>query len=196
MQIIIITDRGSLVSNIANSSDSSTHPTHSIRTSSIIRIPHGIFPRQHPHDAYPSFDKTREQDFDNLSEMVLHTRALGEHVGAAWQLERVMRWVPNFDHHTDAGGIRADEGGSSGLYKIRGTTVEAVVGGVFYQFGAVAAHRLFHTRVLPHLTFLLPTEYRKPAEAACKRLGGTSAPVLLPSQSSHLQVENADAASA
>ncbi|CAE6461185.1 unnamed protein product [Rhizoctonia solani] len=144
----------------------------------------------------PSPNDTLEQDFDNLSEMVLHTRALGEHVGAAWQLERVMRWVPNFDHHTDAGGIRADEGGSSGLYKIRGTTVEAVVGGVFYQFGAVAAHRLFHTRVLPHLTFLLPTEYRKPAEAACKRLGGTSAPILLPSQSSHVQVENADAASA
>ncbi|CAE6376382.1 unnamed protein product [Rhizoctonia solani] len=143
----------------------------------------------------PSPNDTLEQNFDNLSQLVLHTRALGEHVGAAWQLERVMRWVPNFDHHTSATGIRTDEGGSSGLYKIRGTTVEAVVGGVFYQFGGVAAHRLFHTRVLPHLTFLLPTEYRKPAEAAWKRLGGTSAQILLPSQLSHLQLKDGSSGS-
>ncbi|CEL63316.1 hypothetical protein RSOLAG1IB_05360 [Rhizoctonia solani AG-1 IB] len=134
----------------------------------------------------PSPNDTLEQNFDNLSDLVLHTRTLGEHVGAAWQLERVMRWVPNFDHHTSTSGIRANEGESSGLYKIRGTTVEAVVGGVFYQFGGVAAHRLFHTRVLPYLTFLLPAEYRKPAQAASKRLGGPSAPVLLSTQSSHL----------
>ncbi|KAG8684430.1 hypothetical protein FRC11_012129, partial [Ceratobasidium sp. 423] len=94
----------------------------------------------------PSPSDTLEQDFDNLSEVVLYTRTLGEHVGAAWQLERAMRWIPNSAHHTDASGIRVDEGGSSGFYKIRGTTVEAVVGGVFYQFGGVAAHRLFHTR--------------------------------------------------
>ncbi|CAE6481120.1 unnamed protein product [Rhizoctonia solani] len=139
----------------------------------------------------PSPTDVLEQDFDNLSELVLHTRALGEYVGAAWQLEKVMRWVPNVDHHTDIGGIRVDEGGSSGFYKIRGTTVEAVVGGVFYQFGGIAAHRLFHTRVLPHLTFLLPTEYRKPAEAACRHLGGASVPILLPSQLPHVQLENA-----
>ncbi|QRW23247.1 protein tyrosine kinase domain-containing protein [Rhizoctonia solani] len=138
----------------------------------------------------PSPNDTLEQDFNNLSELVLHTRTLGEHVGTAWQLERVMRWVPNFDHHTDPSGIRKEEGGSSGFFKIRGTTVEAVVGGVFYQFGGVAAHRLFHTRVLPHLIFLLPTEYRKPAEAAYKRLGGPSAPILLSSQLSHLQLQN------
>ncbi|KDN45812.1 hypothetical protein RSAG8_04645, partial [Rhizoctonia solani AG-8 WAC10335] len=144
----------------------------------------------------PSPNDALEQDFDNLSEVVLHTRALGEHVGAAWQLERVMRWVPNTDHHTDVSGIRVDEGGSSGLYGILGTTVEAIVGGVFYQFGGVAAHRLFHTRVLPHLAFLLPIEYRKPAQAACKQLGGPTAPILLPSQQSLLQPKNADAVSA
>ncbi|CAE6417589.1 unnamed protein product [Rhizoctonia solani] len=144
----------------------------------------------------PSPNDTLEQDFDNLSKVVLHTRALGEHVGAAWQLERVMRWVPNFDHHIDVDGIRVDEGGSSGLYKIRGTTVEAVVGGVFYQFGGVAAHRLFHTRVLPHLKSLLPIDYRKPVEAAYKRLGGTSAPILVQSQLSHLQLKNAEATTA
>ncbi|CAE6534866.1 unnamed protein product [Rhizoctonia solani] len=143
----------------------------------------------------PSPNDTLEQNWDNLSDMVLHTRALGEHVGAAWQLEKVMRWVPNFDHHIDPSGTRAGEGGSPGLYKIRGTTVEAVVGGVFYQFGGVAAHRLFHTRILPHLAFLLPTEYRKPVEAACKRLGGPSVPILLPSQLPHQQLKNTGATS-
>jgi hypothetical protein len=70
-----------------------------------------------------------EQDFEEITRKTIHTRGLGEYVGGAWGLERVMRWAPN----TSGENISHD----SGLYKVRGTTVEAVVGGVFHQFVSV-----------------------------------------------------------
>ncbi|KAB5589378.1 Ribonuclease-III-like protein [Ceratobasidium theobromae] len=130
-----------------------------------------------------------EQDFNEIIEKVVDTRSLGEHVGGAWQIERVMRWVPNVDQHSDVASVTAEEAAVSGLFKIRGTTVQGVVGGVFHQFGGVAAHRLFHTRVLPYVAFILPKEYRKPAEEACKRLGGLTAPILLELQQSQTQLK-------
>lgn len=33
-------------------------------------------------------------DYDELSSKILDTHVLGEYVGAAWKLERIMRWVP------------------------------------------------------------------------------------------------------
>ncbi|KAG8720393.1 hypothetical protein FRC09_009655 [Ceratobasidium sp. 395] len=120
-----------------------------------------------------------EDDFDEIADKAIDTRALGSMVGNVWELERVMRWAPS-----RVGESRLSD---PGLYKIRGTTVEAVIGGVFFQFGGVAAHRLFHTRLLPHVASLLPTDYRKPAQTACNRLGGPSALVLLaqPATSQH-----------
>ena len=59
-----------------------------------------------------------------------------------------------------------------GFYKVQGTTVEAIMGGIYHQFvscrsilivhgilinslrvpqGGTIAHRVFHTRLLPHL---------------------------------------------
>lgn len=75
-----------------------------------------------------------EQDFNEIIEKVVDTRSLGEHVGGAWQIERVMRWVPNVDQHSDVASITAEEAAVSGLFTIRGTTVQGVVGGVFHQF--------------------------------------------------------------
>lgn len=43
------------------------------------------------------------------------------------------------------------DNGHVGLYKVLGTTVEAIFGGVYYQFGAAEAHKLFHTHLLPHI---------------------------------------------
>ncbi|KZT41625.1 hypothetical protein SISSUDRAFT_981534 [Sistotremastrum suecicum HHB10207 ss-3] len=108
-----------------------------------------------------------ETDFHQLTEKLLDTYVLGEHVGSAWNLQYVMRWTPALSDKrlsTDRAGPgnrnrgRAVEIGegitlrSSGLYKIRGATVEAVMGGIYHQFGGSTAHRIFHTHVLPHLT--------------------------------------------
>ncbi|QRV82238.1 ribonuclease III [Ceratobasidium sp. AG-Ba] len=124
-----------------------------------------------------------EQNFAEIASQAMDTRVLGEIVGDAWKLERVMRWVPN----------RTGEGSSkdAGIYKVRGTTVEAVVGGTFHQFGGVAAHRLFHTRVLPMVAFSLPIEYRNAAVEVGKRLGGLRAPILLNQQSPSARLASA-----
>lgn len=38
---------------------------------------------------------------------------------------------------------------ASGNLSVKGQTVEAILGGVFTQFGSPAAHRAFHLHVLP-----------------------------------------------
>ena len=38
-----------------------------------------------------------------------------------------------------------------GLYKIRGTVVESLVGAIYHQHGAAAARAFFHERVLPNV---------------------------------------------
>jgi hypothetical protein len=66
---------------------------------------------------------------------------------------------------------------SVGLYKVMGEAVQAVVGGVYHQFGGSVAHQLFHTRILPHL-FLpgrssgVPEEFHTTALQICERMGG------------------------
>jgi hypothetical protein len=89
----------------------------------------------------------------------------------------VMRWVP-----PRAGDLSLD-GRLAGVHKVAGTTVEAVVGGVLHQFGGSVAHRLFHTRVLPHLLlpgspFGLPDVLHADALSAAKRFGGLEGPLL------------------
>ncbi|KAG8750648.1 hypothetical protein FRC14_000334 [Serendipita sp. 396] len=114
-------------------------------------------------------------DYEELATKILDTYVLGEYVGAAWKLERTMRWVPS--HTNDPTRTMW----SSGLYRVRGTTVEAIVGGVFHQFGGLVAHRLFHTRLLPHLTAasVLPISdsIRAAAAEASKAYGGPEAPL-------------------
>ncbi|KDQ10391.1 hypothetical protein BOTBODRAFT_36291 [Botryobasidium botryosum FD-172 SS1] len=106
-------------------------------------------------------------DFEEVSERVLNTYALGEFVGGAWGLERAMRWVPA-KQPASPGSVPL----SSGLYKVRGATVEAVMGGLFHQFGLSASHVAFHTRVLPHLAHLLPRSMQQAARETSERMGG------------------------
>lgn len=47
--------------------------------------------------------------------------------------------------------MRCQTGEESGAAKIKGATVEAILGGVFGQLGSPAAHRTFHLHILPHL---------------------------------------------
>ncbi|KAF8485672.1 hypothetical protein JB92DRAFT_3025210 [Gautieria morchelliformis] len=126
--------------------------------------------------------KPLTESYDDISEKLLNTYTLGEHVGAAWELERIMRWtpaVPEFD------ALKAQSPDtvlrSSGLYKVRGATVEGVVGGIFHQFGGLVAHRVFHTRVLPHVyQFGLPVFLHSKVREACERLGGEDGSLVQP----------------
>ncbi|KAH9036139.1 ribonuclease-III-like-domain-containing protein, partial [Lactarius pseudohatsudake] len=108
---------------------------------------------------------------------VLNTHTLGQHVAPRWKLQEVMRWVP-----PRAGDIVLD-GRVAGVHKVAGTTVEAVVGGVLHQFGGSVAHRLFHTRVLPHILLPgsplgLPDVLHADALSAVERYGGPEGPLV------------------
>jgi hypothetical protein len=52
---------------------------------------------------------------------LLETKTLGASVGKAWKLEEALRWRE----------VRGPTGEMTGLWKCRGTAVEAVVGAVY-----------------------------------------------------------------
>ena len=71
---------------------------------------------------------------------------LGEHVGNAWDLQGNMIWTPatpkaplsrRFAEERASGSAAGAAG--SGLYKVQGTTVEGVMGGVFHQFVRISS---------------------------------------------------------
>ncbi|KAI0094939.1 ribonuclease-III-like-domain-containing protein [Irpex rosettiformis] len=128
-------------------------------------------------------------DYELMTERALNTYTLGEYVGPKWGLPSVMKWRPvgldeKFDVR-DALRLGREASRSIGLYKVAGTTVEAVVGGVFHQFGGNTAHRLFHTRLLPHI--LLPGQpeglhdaFHGHAYKICQQMGGLQASLEAP----------------
>ncbi|KAF6767655.1 Ribonuclease III domain protein [Kalmanozyma brasiliensis GHG001] len=75
---------------------------------------------------------------------ILSTHRLGDKVGRELGLEKVMRWTPAV---TD-GQLGPRE---TGLYKVRGVAVEAIVGAIYHQKGAFEASKFFHSWVLPSL---------------------------------------------
>ncbi|WFD30846.1 hypothetical protein MSPP1_001870 [Malassezia sp. CBS 17886] len=79
---------------------------------------------------------------------VLTTQHLGDHVGRALRLEKVMRWLPATNLDT----TQRERG--TGLFKVRGTCVEAVVGAIYHHRGAQIAQQFFLSRVLPHLELI------------------------------------------
>jgi len=118
-----------------------------------------------------------EHDHARIVSRALNTHTLGEHVAPPWKLQEVMRWAP-----PRAGDLALD-GRVAGVYKVAGTTVEAVVGGVLHQFGGSVAHRLFHTRLLPHLLLPhsplgLPDVLHADALSVVERFGGLEGPLL------------------
>ncbi|PWN23056.1 hypothetical protein BCV69DRAFT_310547 [Microstroma glucosiphilum] len=78
---------------------------------------------------------------------VLKTSRLGDKVGRTLQLEQVMRWTPAV-----LDGQRGPV--ETGLFKIRGVTVEALVGAIYHQHGAAVARSFFHANVLPNIETL------------------------------------------
>ncbi|GAA6038455.1 hypothetical protein JCM8097_007660 [Rhodosporidiobolus ruineniae] len=74
---------------------------------------------------------------------LLDTKSLGASVGAVWRLEDALRWRE----------VKDRSGHVTGLWKCRGTAVEAVVGAVYTTQGLTASQALFERLILPHLTF-------------------------------------------
>ncbi|CAL1695262.1 unnamed protein product [Somion occarium] len=127
-------------------------------------------------------------DYELILERTLNTYVLGEHVAPTWSLGRVLKWSPvnispQVASGSDYSNLDPKFSRSVGLYKVQGAAVEAVVGGVFHQYGGAIAHRLFHTRILPHL--LLPGRpeglhdaFHPHALDICERMGGVDGPLI------------------
>lgn len=87
-----------------------------------------------------------EHDYEKFITHALNTYTLGEHVAPRWELGKVIKWKPmnvgslsrplgpDEDVPSPFADVKADNARSIGMYKVHGTTVEAVVGGVFHQF--------------------------------------------------------------
>lgn len=70
-------------------------------------------------------------DYSNITSNALNTYTLGEHVGREWGIGKVLRWRYMVDPQMIARGV---DNRHIGLHKVLGTTVEAIVGGVYHQF--------------------------------------------------------------
>ncbi|THH07038.1 hypothetical protein EW145_g3658 [Phellinidium pouzarii] len=140
----------------------------------------------------PSLDPDATFDFNLIAYRALHTNLLGEYVGNQWKLRRIMLWtlpIPSsakaatrmsLSRHFEEDGKRSRDYNpvaGPGLYKVQGTTVEGIMGGVFHQFGGTIAQRVFHTRLLPHILcpgtpFGLHDAFHNAALDMQERMGG------------------------
>ena len=156
-----------------------------------------------------------DHDYEKILAHALNTYTLGEHVAPHWEIGKVLKWRPmnvgnmskplgpEVEVPTPLANVQGRNARSIGMYKVHGTTVEAVVGGVFHQFvrvspssslyhpllmrgslqGGAVSHRLFHTRLLPHLCIEgslegLHPKYHEHALEVCERMGGRKGPLL------------------
>jgi dsRNA-specific ribonuclease len=113
------------------------------------------------HEAIGTSTQLKDMDFlrgktlEEKLEALRHVNNLGREVGERWGIDSVMRWDRN--HVSQSFTLLASEltkktGTESGHAKIKGMAVESVFGGIFTQFGSPAAHRAFHTILLPYLS--------------------------------------------
>jgi len=78
-------------------------------------------------------------NYANITSNALNTYTLGEHVGREWGIGKVLRWKSMVDPQM---GMKGMGSGQIGLHKVLGTTVEAIVGGVYHQFVRMPQHPL------------------------------------------------------
>ncbi|WOO76888.1 uncharacterized protein LOC62_01G000501 [Vanrija pseudolonga] len=126
------------------------------------------------HSALPSSSAARASPFfaaealEGRLEDLIHPTELGKTVGNRWGLDNVMRWDRVVDEGRRQGGAR----------KIRGLTVEAILGGVFTHLGSAAAQRAFYLHVLPALAGQLEDPVLKQAakklETSAQSAGGVA----------------------
>ena len=74
-------------------------------------------------------------DVEAIMKSTLNTEFLGECVGREWGVGRVIRWTPSAPAHRLADMDRKVEVRRQvGLYKVQGEAVEAIIGGIYFQF--------------------------------------------------------------
>lgn len=74
-------------------------------------------------------------DVEAIMSSTLNTNILGEYVGPEWGLGRVIRWQPAAPAHKLADMDKeVNVRRQVGLYKVQGEAVEAILGGVYFQF--------------------------------------------------------------
>jgi len=121
-------------------------------------------------------------DVEAIMSSTLNTNILGEYVGPEWGVGRVIRWQPAAPAHKLVElDKEVDVRRQVGLYKVQGEAVEAILGGIYFQFGGMVAQRVFHTRFLPHLLVNrgLPKVFHKDANLMCAQMGGPQGTLLL-----------------
>lgn len=74
-------------------------------------------------------------DLEAIMSSTLNTNILGEYVGPEWGVGRVIRWQPAAPAHKLADMDKeVDVRRQVGLYKVQGEAVEAILGGIYFQF--------------------------------------------------------------
>lgn len=106
----------------------------------------------------PSLQTTHE--YELIAERALNTYVLGEHVAPKWELGRVLKWSPvkadpEVDNaEGDFSKLSTKVSRTVGLYKVQGSAVEAVVGGIYHQFVSPLT--------APHIYCILIVLFRRP----------------------------------
>jgi dsRNA-specific ribonuclease len=127
--------------------------SHNARLSFVGRRALAAYTAMFVHSSMPSTnavyaaDFLRGKDIEGKLNALRHQNNIGRVVGDRWQIGEVMRWDQN------------EAGRDGGHTKIKGLTVEAVLGGVFTHLGSPAAQRAYHLHILP----LLQAQLRDPA---------------------------------
>ncbi|KAF5336476.1 hypothetical protein D9611_006643 [Ephemerocybe angulata] len=123
-------------------------------------------------------------DVSDITERALHPKLLGEQLGTRWNFNKVLQWTPalsraELEAATDPEAVVR----RIGLFKVQGDAVAATLGGIYFQFGGSVAHRVFHTRMLPHLLVRggLPPAFHEEVATVAKRMGGPMGNLLHPS---------------
>ena len=105
-------------------------------------------------------------DYAKTSSNALNTYTLGEHVGREWGIGKVLKWKSMVDSQMIEKGA---DNGHVGLHKVLGTTVEAIVGGVYHQFVCLPFPIIRPPRfdvVLNRFFSALSRELRKPTSSS------------------------------
>ena len=86
-------------------------------------------------------------DVEAIMKSTLNTDFLGEYVGPQWGVGRVIRWTPSAPAHKLADMDRkVDIRRQVGLYKVQGEAVQAIIGGIYFQFVSECFFFLFSER--------------------------------------------------
>ncbi|KAK4689225.1 hypothetical protein P7C73_g870, partial [Tremellales sp. Uapishka_1] len=150
-------------------SQSQSNVAHNARLSFLGRRALASYLAMFIHSSYRSETELRasgllsgKSGLEEKLESLRHVNNLGREVGQLWDVAKVMRWDQNevsaWLEDVEKGRTAltsleiSQNSRAEGSLKVKGMTVEAILGGIYTQFGSPAAHRTFHLHVLPTLS--------------------------------------------